>query len=103
MNDEDEKRIFDKYIRPYTGFLSRIKTKLLIRYRKRRIRTVDDFDFLSSSLIVKLFAILMVILVIQSLGSMIYDVYILFFPPATPRDSSFSPYFIPIIRRCLRG
>ena len=84
LKDEDEKRMFDKYIKPYTGILSRIKTKLLVRYRRKRIRTVDDFDFLSSSLVVKLFAILMIILVIQILGTLIYDVYVWFFPQAPP-------------------
>ena len=103
MKDEDEKRIFDKYIKPYTGILSRIKTKLLTRYRRKRIRTVGDFDFLSSSLIVKLFAVLMVIMVIQALGTLIYGVYVWFFPQTSPGERSFSPYFIPIIVAMLRG
>ena len=108
MKDESEKRIFDKYIRPYTGILSRIKTKLLIRYRKRkrRIKTVDDVDFLSSSLVVKLFVILFMILMsvmaIRALVSLIYDVYVSFFPPIGG-ESSNNPYFIPVIRRMLEN
>jgi len=103
LKDEDEKRIFDKYIKPYTGILSRIKTKLLIRYRRKRIRTVDDFDFFTTHIIIKVVLLILVIGTICALGSLIWDAYLWFFPPASPGGSSNHPYFIPVIVTMLRG
>ena len=103
LKDEDEKRIFDKYIKPYTGFLSRIKTKFIAWKKKRRIKTVSDFEFMDYDLLIKIVCLIMAISFIRALGSLIYDVYVWFFPQTSPGESSLSPYFIPVIKAMMRG
>ena len=103
MTDE-EKRIFEKYIRPGRRVLSRIKTWLKIKLRSPRIKTIKDVEYLDYDLFMKLLCLMMVYMVLSMVAGGILDLYYWVFPKAMPQDpAAFQPYIIPMIAKTLRG
>ena len=77
MTDE-EKDFYEKYIKPQYTILKRIKRKIF--KPSKRIKTIDDFDFLDYDLFVKLICILMIYFIVRMLALGLIDIYRWFFP-----------------------
>jgi len=104
MSDEDEKRIFDKCVRPGRRLLSRIKTRVKKWSRSKRYKTIKDVEWMDQTGIMRLFYIIIIIALIRSLASLIWDAYLFFYPGARPVDpSAMRPYIIPMIAKAMRG
>jgi hypothetical protein len=103
MTDE-EKRIFDKYIRPGRRVLSRIKTWLKIKLRSPRIKTIKDVEYLGYENMMRVVCLIFIIFLIQVIVGVCFDVYYFFFPQARPQDTAgMVPYIIPMIANTFRG
>lgn len=104
MTDEEEKRMFDKYIRPGRHILSRIKTRLMVLMRSDRIKTIKDVEYLDYELLIKTMCFLMLVACARTIFDIIWDVYLFFFPGVRPPDPDImTPYIVPLIAKTLRG
>jgi len=92
---EKENRFYEKYIKPQYTILKRIKRKLFGPPTRKRIKTIDDFDFLDYDLFVKLICILMIYVLLRAVLMGIYDLYRWFFP--IKEYIEMQPYFKHII------
>lgn len=89
---KEEKRFFEKYIKPQYTIVKRIKRKIF--GPRKRIKTIDDVLILDYDLFIKLICIMLIYALIRMVVIEIIDVYLWFFPltEAIPRD----PFFIQI-------
>ena len=101
MNDEkrdfdEEKRFYEKYIKPQYTMLKRIKRKIFGPYK--RVKTIDDIAVLDYDFLIKLFCVLMIYLLIQLVCKGILNIYLWFFPPAEEIFKK-DPFFHTILYR----
>ena len=96
MKDE-ERDFWEKYIKPQYSFMKRLKRKLFGPPKRKRIKTIDDFDFLDYDLFVKLICILMIYVLLRAVLMGIYDLYRWFFPEKIIYDVA--PFLKPILYR----
>ena len=79
MKDE-EKDFWEKYIKPQYSLIKRLKRKIFGPLTRKRIKTIDDFDFMDYDFLIKLFCIVVILMLLRIIGQMIVDVYLWFFP-----------------------
>ena len=91
MSDE-EKRMFEKYIKHRIGILQRIKYRY---FPRKRIKTIKDVQTIPS-IALKLMYVVLIIYLLKAVFFLGLDVYYCFFPKFEPVTY---PPFIPILRR----
>ena len=89
--DSEEKRFYNKYIKPQYTILKRIKRKIF--GPKKRIKTIDDVSMMDYDLLIKLFCIMMIFLLIRMIAVGIIDIYNWFFP--STEYITQNPFLIP--------
>lgn len=75
---EREKDIFKKYLKKGYSLWGRIKFKLF--RTKRRIKTIKNLEPLDSDMMMKLMCLILIVLLINYVGTMIWTVWLWLFP-----------------------
>lgn len=75
---DEERRFYEKYIKPQMTWLKRIKRKLF--GPPKRVHTIDDVVTLDYDLFIKLLCIMMLYIILRMVAVGLYDIYRWFFP-----------------------
>ena len=93
MSEDEEKDVYDRYIKPEKRLWQRIKRWFS---PTRAIKTIHDVDYFDWDMVVKLFCIILLCMVISQIGSMIADIWFWFFPQAQTKGGEWG-YFMPAL------
>lgn len=86
--DEKEKDVFEKYLKKGYSLIGRIKFKLF--KTRKRIKTIKDLEALDYDMMIKLFCLILIVLLINYVGTMIWKLWLWLFPSKTVL---MGPYF----------
>ena len=79
MNEDGkEKDIFNKYLKKGYSLLGRIKYKLF--KTRKRVKTIKDLQALDNDMMIKLLCLILIVLLINYVGTMIWKLWLWLFP-----------------------
>jgi len=89
MNEDGkEKDIFNKYLKKGYSLLGRIKYKLF--KTRKRVKTIKDLQALDNDMMIKLLCLILIVLLINYVGTMIWKLWLWLFPS---KIGLVGPYF----------
>jgi len=84
--DDEERKFYEKYIKPQYTIIKRIKRKIF--WIPKRIKNIDDIVIIDYDFFIKLLCVLMIYVLVRAIFLGIIDIYRWFFPV---KENIFTP------------